>query len=246
MRRHAGCNASLALLMVSRHPGMPAAAPAAARAEEDPRKAAATPVGLVDPHPAFRAGLAHALEEGEGFRVLAEGADLQRVARSLADEPAWLLVVDGAESGASERAIAAIRRCTPGARILLTFASERQLGGRVAAGADGFILKTSSLADFVAAARTVASGRRFLLPELGRAVSSAVSRRALADPTRLTDRESEVLGLVVQGLSSREIGRELCISPRTVDVHRARLMQKMGARTRWELLALAIRQDPEP
>jgi two-component system response regulator NreC len=110
-----------------------------------------------------------------------------------------------------------------------------------AEGASGYVLKDAADTEVVAAIREVARGGRYVHPELGArliAAEAADERRAEEDP--LSDREREVLRLLALGHTNQEIARQLYISIRTAETHRAHIMQKLRLSTRAELVRYAI------
>jgi DNA-binding NarL/FixJ family response regulator len=113
-----------------------------------------------------------------------------------------------------------------------------------ASGASGYVLKEAADSELVAAVREVASGGRYVNPELGARLVAAESeerRRAEEDP--LSERESEVLRLLALGHTNQEIAKQLFISVRTAETHRAHIMQKLRLTTRAELVRYAIDQS---
>jgi two-component system, NarL family, response regulator NreC len=110
-----------------------------------------------------------------------------------------------------------------------------------AAGAKGYVLKEAADSEVVAAVREVASGGRYVHPELGARLVAAESeerRRAEEDP--LSERESEVLRLLALGHTNQEIAKQLFISVRTAETHRAHIMQKLRLSSRAELVRYAL------
>ena len=120
-----------------------------------------------------------------------------------------------------------------------------------AAGARGYVLKEAADTEVVAAVREVASGGRYVHPELGARLVAAESeerRRAEEDP--LSERESEVLRLLALGHTNQEIAKQLFISVRTAETHRAHIMQKLRLSSRAELVRYALErglmENPPP
>jgi DNA-binding NarL/FixJ family response regulator len=110
-----------------------------------------------------------------------------------------------------------------------------------ASGASGYVLKEAADSELVAAEREVASGGRYVNPELGARLVAAESeerRRAEEDP--LSERESEVLRLLALGHTNQEIAKQLFISVRTAETHRAHIMQKLRLASRAELVRYAL------
>jgi DNA-binding NarL/FixJ family response regulator len=128
--------------------------------------------------------------------------------------------------------------------ILTTFDLDEYVYDALRAGASGFLLKDASAADLLAAIHTLAAGDALLAPRVTRTVIAQFTRRA--DPRRtppqldrLTPREREVLALVADGLSNDEIAAELVLSGATVKTHIGRLLTKLAARDRAQLVVIA-------
>jgi two-component system response regulator NreC len=110
-----------------------------------------------------------------------------------------------------------------------------------AAGASGYVLKEAADTEVVAAVREVAKGSRYVNPELGaRLVAAEADARRQAEADPLSDREREVLRLLALGHTNQEIAKQLYISVRTAETHRAHIMQKLRLSTRAELVRHAI------
>ena len=129
--------------------------------------------------------------------------------------------------------------------VLTTFDLDEYVYQALRVGASGFLLKDTPPADLLAAIRVVATGDALLAPGITRRLIAEFARRP--DPTRvapavlqaLTDREREVLALVAQGLSNSEIAQRLVVSPATSKTYVSRLLAKLGARDRAQLVAIA-------
>jgi two-component system response regulator NreC len=110
-------------------------------------------------------------------------------------------------------------------------------------GASGYVLKEAADAEVVDAVREVANGGRYVHPALGaRLIQAEVEERAQADEDPLSEREREVLRLLALGHTNQEIAKMLYLSVRTVETHRAHIMQKLRLTTRAELVRYAIDQ----
>ncbi|HWH99383.1 MAG TPA: response regulator transcription factor, partial [Propionibacteriaceae bacterium] len=153
-------------------------------------------------------------------------------------------VMDGLEA---TRRILTDQRCA-GVRVLIltTFDLDEYVFAALRAGASGFLLKDTPAADLLAGVRLVAAGEALLSPGITKQLIEAFVRRPAetveADsPTIdvLTDRERDVLSLVAKGLSNAEIGSQLYVSPATVKTHVARILTKLGARDRAQLIVIA-------
>jgi two-component system response regulator NreC len=114
-----------------------------------------------------------------------------------------------------------------------------------AAGASGYVLKEAADTEVVAAVREVARGGRYVNPELGaRLVGAETDERRHAEEDPLSDREREVLRLLALGHTNQEIAKQLFISVRTAETHRAHIMQKLRLSSRAELVRYALAQGP--
>ena len=203
---------------------------------------------LVDDHSLFRNGLRGLLERNEGFRVVGEASSGEEFLSLLEQESFAADIVfmdfsmpglDGAQT--TERALA--RR--PDLRIitLSMFGEESYYSRMVEAGARGFLLKDSDIGDVLEAIVAVMGGGSYFSPRLLSSLTGRMHAREhdeLADD-QLSSREREILVPVCRGLSNQEIADELFISKRTVDKHRANILEKTGCKNTASLVVYAIR-----
>jgi DNA-binding NarL/FixJ family response regulator len=206
-------------------------------------------VGVADDQPLVREGLRALLDRAGDIEVVGE-ADSGPAAVALArrHRPDVLLMDLRMPGGDG---ITATRRIVedPDLRavavvVLTTFDTDRTVLDAVRAGASGFLLKDTGPDELRAAVRVVAAGEALLSPGVTRAVMRAAATTAPAPGDRLaglTDREREVLAEVGTGRDNREIAERLHISPATARTHVGRLLTKLGARDRANLVALAYR-----
>ena len=206
-------------------------------------------VALADDQPLVRMGLRVLIESEDDLRLAGE-ADNGRGAVALArrTHPDVILMdirMPGLDGIAALRQITADPSCA-GVRVIMltTFETDEYVFDALQAGAAGFLIKDSEPADMLRAVRLVAAGESLLSPSVTRRViSSFTARSALRRPhprlAELTEREREVLGLIGEGLSNAEIAERLVVSHATARTHVSRVMVKLGARDRAQLVVIA-------
>ena len=202
---------------------------------------------LVDDQELIRTALSMVLADIEDVDVAGEagtGEDAVRLAAELAPD---VVVMDIRMPGMD--GIEATRRITeaePEARVvvLTTFDDDAYVYGALRAGASGFLVKDMALDDIIAAVRVVAAGDALIAPSVTRRLIRDFAARpepvgARRELKAVTDREREVLTLVRSGLSNAEIAAELCISVATAKTYLTRLLTKLDARDRVQLVIMA-------
>jgi DNA-binding NarL/FixJ family response regulator len=207
-----------------------------------------TRILLVDDHAMFRAGIKALLESEERLSVVGEASSgdegVDQVRALKPDVVVMDLSMPGSNGLEATRRIAALGLDTR-VLVLTVHAEEEYLVPVVEAGASGYLTKTSADRDLIEAIKVVARGEVYLPPKATRLLlqqyRSAESNQDLSDLHELSSREQEVLALTAEGFSSREIGKKLFISPKTVDTYRARIMEKLGLNHRSELVRFALR-----
>jgi two-component system, NarL family, response regulator NreC len=196
-------------------------------------------VVLADDHNVIRAGLRAMLEAEEDLRVIGEAADAPAAQKLVRDRRPDVLVLDLQMPGAEPAEdVPRLREEAPGtAIVVLTMQSEpRRARDLLRAGASGYVLKQAAERQLVAAIHTAAAGGSYIDPELGGQVAQLG-----ADPLEaLGERDRELLRLLALGHTNREIGEQLYLSVRAVEVNRAKLLEKLGLQTRPELVRFAI------
>jgi two-component system response regulator NreC len=203
-----------------------------------------TRVLIVDDHAVVRSGLKLVLEAEDGIEPVGEAGtarDAVFEARSTKPDVILLDVVMPDQSGLE--IIPTLLQENPEVQILVLSMQDdpQYVREAFAAGARGYVLKEAADNEVVAAVREVASGGRYVHPELGARLVAAESeerRRAEEDP--LSERESEVLRLLALGHTNQEIAKQLFISVRTAETHRAHIMQKLRLSSRAELVRYAL------
>jgi DNA-binding NarL/FixJ family response regulator len=205
---------------------------------------------LVDDQQLVRTGFRMILADEEGIEVVGEAANGREAVESVARlEPHVVVmdvrmpVMDGVEA---TRRIAADGGDGPRILVLTTFDADESVVEALRAGASGFLLKDVAPVDFVKAIRIIASGEALIAPSVTRRLLDRFARLAVpADETHahriaeLTDSEREVLKLVAQGLSNREIADRLTLAEPTVKTHVSHLLLKLDLRDRAQLVVLA-------
>jgi two-component system response regulator NreC len=153
------------------------------------------------------------------------------------------LSMPGSNGLEATRRIAALELDT-NVLVLTVHAEEEYLVPVVEAGASGYLTKTSADTDLLEAIRVVARGQVFLPPKATTLLLKQYKAAESSEEVSLKDlstREQEVLALTAEGYSSREIGKKLFISPKTVDTYRSRIMDKLGLSHRSDLVRFALR-----
>jgi DNA-binding NarL/FixJ family response regulator len=202
---------------------------------------------LADDHQLVREGLRLLLEGQPGFTVVGETSDGLQVAELVVRLKPDVLVVDLVMPGLGGLDVAReVARRAPRTRIVMLsmHSSDAFVVQALRSGASAYVLKDSPGAELVQAIRQVLAGRRYLSPPLSEnAIEAYVKRAAGAEVDiyeTLTSREREVLHLAAEGLGNPAIGERLGISPRTAETHRTHVMQKLGLRSRTDLIVYAI------
>ena len=206
---------------------------------------------LVDDHVMFRQGLKRILEERSGFEVVGEvdgGLELLKLLEKLVPD---LIILDiSMPNLRGLEAIHEIKMNHPKVKILvLTMHKDKEyLHQALSAGAEGYLLKEDADSELFSAIDRVRQGKIYVSPKLSEGLTedwvkmTRVNHRPSFDTERLTIREREVLKLIAEGKSSKEIGELLFISVRTVERHRANIMEKLNLKTSAGLVKYAIQK----
>jgi DNA-binding NarL/FixJ family response regulator len=198
---------------------------------------------LADDHLIFRQGLRVVLER-EGFNVVGEASDGHesvRLAEAFRPQIAVLDLVMPVLNGLD--AIGLIREVSPRTRsVLLTmYSDEHYVVGALKAGVRGYVIKTQAAQDLVQAIRTVHQGMIYLSPGVSTLIVEAYLAQTPISEGSLTTRERQVLQLVAEGKTSKEIAQVLTVSPKSAESYRTRLMQKLEIHNTAGLVRYAIR-----
>jgi DNA-binding NarL/FixJ family response regulator len=193
---------------------------------------------LADDHPALLAAVGDYLAEN-GYDVVARAADGNAALRHIEREQPEVALVDYRMPGCfGGELVERIRQVSPDTRVAVYTAEVDAaiVEETLAAGADAVLLKEAPMADLVRALRSIVDGQRYIDPALtGQAAAPAPAS------SRLTERELDVLRLLAEGLSHEEIGARLSIASETVRTHSRKAADRLGAKTRTQAVASAIR-----
>ncbi len=196
---------------------------------------------VADDHEMMRRGLSRLLEGERGIALDGEAADLESIASVLSERRPDVLVLDlNMPDGSAMEMLGELRSRSPQTQIVVVSIDDTPGFAQraLAAGATGFVLKELADEDLAKAIYAAAQGDEYLSAPVARRL--AALRRARTDG-RLTAREAEVLRLIALGHTNVEIARQLGVSSRTVETHRANVHGKLGLRTRAELVRYALR-----
>jgi NarL family two-component system response regulator LiaR len=195
---------------------------------------------LADDHEIVREGLTHALNDAPGITLVGwakDGAEAVRLCRQLQPDVVLLDIEMGGIDGI--QAAQMIREQFPTIRtvMLTSFADQNRIQQALAAGAQGYIVKQASIRRIVEMIRSAYAGALVMSPE----AEEAIQRGDPLEQHALTERERRILNLMVKGLNNNEIAEQVLFSRATVKAAVSMILEKLGARTRVEAVAIALR-----
>jgi DNA-binding NarL/FixJ family response regulator len=206
-------------------------------------------VAIADDHALVRAGFRALIDAEPGLDVVGEAADgAEAIELARTAQPDVVLMdirMPGTDGVAATGQITSHETAGPPTRVLIltTFDLDEYVYAALRAGASGFLLKDTPPAELLTAIRIIAAGDALLAPSVTRKLIREFARQSPASPRPsldvLTDREQDVLALVARGLSNAEIATELFITLATVKTHVSRLLTKLAARDRAQLIVVA-------
>ena len=225
---------------------IPSAAGLAAGDLPDETREEVIRVALVDDHPIMRAGLVYTFEREPGFEVVGEGAsgaEAIQIAETLLPD---IIFLDINMPGDGVHAAKAISRTCPAVRIIMLTAhdGEQYVVDALRGGASGYVIKGVSSEELIKTAQSVHEGEAYVSPGLA---AKLLGRRASAVPLAgfsekfvdLTPREEQILRLVCEGQSNKEIGENVGLTEKTVKHYMTNILQKLHARNRVEAALIA-------
>ena len=204
-------------------------------------------IAIADDHHLFREGLVRILNDVDGLRVVASASSGEELLTALTKAAPDLVLMDVNMPGMGGlEATRRLRLTHPDLPIVALTVSEREndLFTAIRAGARGYLLKNSTSAELVDAIQRVAAGEAVVSPAMAiKLLNEFAAPRAVGnvEPDELTEREREVLQFVARGLSNKEIGAALALSPHTIKAHLRSILDKLHLRSRAEAAAWAVR-----
>ncbi len=200
-------------------------------------------VVIADDHLIFRQGLLKLLQSARDISVIGEAGNGNEILNLIIRERPDLAILDISMTGLGGLEIAEeIRNKKVDTKVIFLTMHNDPLTAKKAilSGASGYIIKDNAFEDLLYAIRAVASGGKFISPSISEKVLNSCMAKEVGNHI-LTVRESEILRLIASGLSNKQIADKLCISVKTVETHRARIMQKLDLHTTADLVRYAIR-----
>lgn len=201
-------------------------------------------IALCDDHAVVRSGLRRILEAESDLEVVAEaGTADEAVAVARETQPDVFVMDVGLPDRSGIAATADVCKVSPATKVLVLTVHDDVAYLRRAfdAGAAGYLVKEAADIELVQAVRQVAKGKQYVHPTLGAALLApdAATARPAGPGGELSEREVEILGFIANGLTNAEIAKQLYVSVRTVETHKAHIHQKLDVRTRAELVRIA-------
>jgi DNA-binding NarL/FixJ family response regulator len=199
---------------------------------------------LADDHAVLRDGLRLILDAQPRMRVIGEAASDREAVRQVLSLQPDVLLIEIAIAGANWfEAMRQIRLCCPATQIVVLSAYSRReyIARALQAGALGYVLKESPAAEVIEAILAARAGRTYLSKKIEAKYVAELAASRVSPLQSLSEREREILPLIVAGKTSAQIGGMLALSPKTVETYRSRLMHKLGLDNLPNLVKFAIR-----
>jgi DNA-binding NarL/FixJ family response regulator len=203
---------------------------------------------LAEDHTLVRAGIRALLDSFDGITVVGEASDGREAARQARELQPDVILMDIAMPGLNGlEATSRIARTCPGTRVLILtmHSNEEYVVQALRAGASGYLVKEAATGELHRAISSVARGQTYLSPSISRCTVERLmedERTSVSSLDQLTPRQREILQLLAEGRSTRDIAALLSVSVKTVETHRARLMERLDIRDIPGLVRIAIRE----
>jgi DNA-binding NarL/FixJ family response regulator len=200
---------------------------------------------LVDDHKLLRDGLRNIIDQKTNMQIIGEASDGREAIKMASKLIPDVIVMDVAMPGLNGvEAAKQIHKNLPQIKIIgLSMHSGKQfIQGMFKAGAFGYLLKDGDADELITAITTVVKNKRYLSKDINQEYLTLIKKGETIEKAQLSSREKEVLQLIAEGKSSKEIGEILFLSPKTVDVHRNNIMKKIELYTIPELTKYAIKK----
>jgi two-component system, NarL family, nitrate/nitrite response regulator NarL len=210
-------------------------------------------VGVVDKHPLFRDGVIQALSSQADIDVVGQGASVWDAIEISHRSSPNVLVLDSSTLDPSMGAVESILQQHPGISILMlaVTADEEHIYSALKRGVRGYLLKGTSGSELIQTVRALSQGQSFISPSLVAKLlmrsrpDSPIETKSSAHLPHLTPREQQVLSILAQGRSNKEIGNKLDLSEKTIKHHLTNILQKLRVRNRVEAALLASTHLPQ-
>jgi len=203
---------------------------------------------LADDHPLFREGVAHSLSVEPDFEIIAQAESGERAVELANELHPDIVLLDVSMTGMGGiEAAGKIALNTPGVRIMMLTVSENRenLMAALKVGAHGYVLKGVSASELRTITRKVASGEAYVTPALAADMLTEFSQPHPLDSfSELTPREVDILQLLSQGLTNRQIGERMFLAEKTVKHYMTSILQKLHVRSRTEAAVIAMQHVP--
>jgi two-component system invasion response regulator UvrY len=202
-------------------------------------------VMLVDDHGLVRNGIKRILDDVDGIAVVAEAENGEQAIRQVRRQQPDVILMDISMPGIGGlEATRKIAQSLPGVKIIaVTIHDDEPFPARLLeAGAVGYLTKGCDVREIISAIRSVHIGKQYITPVVAQKLALSFINNGEKSPIdRLTQRETQVMLMIVKGSTNKEISEKLCLSPKTTSTYRYRLFDKLGVYNEVELTRFAIR-----
>ncbi len=208
-----------------------------------------TRIIIADDHPMFREGVVHSLENEQDIEIIGQASSGEEAFEILEEKLPDLILLDITMPG--EGGIATTRRIAakyPVIKIIILTGSEDDddLLEALKAGARGYVVKGIAAKELVNAVRAVAGGGTYISPEMANNLMQDLNNPQSSDPlSELSEREHQILGLVAQGMTNRDIGDQLHLTEKTIKHYMTNILEKLHVSSRVQAALIAQKKNRE-